>query len=220
MTSAPTPQIRKRPSVSRKQIIWLVVILVALVALSRGVKVVGIDSAAAANPKAFSAAEFGKSEFPKVVEGIKKRAVPATTLAEALKANSADATKKYGVAEPGGLGPEFCVSFTGMVGTGTSGVYDVKVEGVPSSLVIRVQTGPAINGTDLRDATGTISFGQFTNQIDYQNAGSALNDQLKQQVLASIDTTNLKGKTISVIGAFQLINPNGWLVTPVELTVR
>jgi len=220
VTSAPTPQIRKRPGVSRKQIIWLVVILVALVALSRGVKVVGIDSAAAANPKAFSAAEFGASEFPKVVEGIKKRAVPATTLADALKANVADATTKYGIAEPGGLGPEFCVSFTGVVGTGTSGVYDVKVEGVPSSLVIRVQTGPAINGTDLRDATGTISFGQFTNQIDYQNAGSALNDQLKQQVLANVDTTNFKGKTISVVGAFQLINPNGWLVTPVELTVQ
>jgi predicted lipoprotein len=94
------------------------------------------------------------------------------------------------------------------------------VAGVPSDLLIRVQTGPAINGTDLRDATGTISFGQFSNQIAYQNAGSALNDKLKQQVLSKIGTASLTGKTISVVGAFQLINPKGWLVTPATLSVQ
>jgi predicted lipoprotein len=30
----------------------------------------------------------------------------------------------------------------------------------------------------------------------------------------------LTGKTISVVGVFQLINPNGWLVTPVKLDVK
>jgi predicted lipoprotein len=94
------------------------------------------------------------------------------------------------------------------------------VAGVPADLLIRVQTGPAINGTDLRDATGTITFGQFTNQIAYQNAASALNDQLKQKVLSKIGTSKLTGKTISVVGAFQLINPKGWLVTPATLSVQ
>ena len=42
-----------------------------------------------------------------------------------------------------------------------------------------MQTGPAINGTDLRDAPGEIKFGQFTNQIEYQNAGAALNNAMK-----------------------------------------
>jgi predicted lipoprotein len=83
-----------------------------------------------------------------------------------------------------------------------------------------VQTGPAINGTDLRDATGTITFEQFTNQIDYQNAGSALNKEMKAQVLSKIDNGNLTGKTLSVVGVFQLINPNSWLVTPVRLDVQ
>ena len=91
---------------------------------------------------------------------------------------------------------------------------------MPSTLVVRVQTGPAINGTDLRDATGTIAFGQFVNQIDYQNAGSALNKEMKKQVLSKIDTATLTGKTISVVGAFKLINPNNWLVTPVKLDVQ
>jgi predicted lipoprotein len=220
MTGASVPSVRKAPAVSRKQLIWLAVIVVALAALSRGVKVVGINSAAAANPKAFSAADFGKSQFPKVQAAIQKRAVPAKTLAAALAANSAEAIRKYGVPFPGGVGPEMPVSFTGVVGAGTDGIYTVKVAGVPSDLLIRVQTGPAINGTDLRDATGTITFGQFTNQIAYQNAASALNDQLKQKVLSKIGTSSLTGKTISVGGAFQLINPKGWLVTPATLSVQ
>jgi predicted lipoprotein len=80
--------------------------------------------------------------------------------------------------------------------------------------------GPAINGTAVRDATGQISFGQFTNQIDYQNAGSALNDEIKKNVLAKIDTKNLTGKTISIVGAFQYVVPNSWLITPVKVDVQ
>ena len=100
------------------------------------------------------------------------------------------------------------------------GVYTINVPGVSPAVTVRVQTGPAINGTDVRDATGTISFGQFTNQIDYQNAGSALNNEVKSRVLAKVDTAKLTGKTVSVVGAFQLVVPNSWLITPVKLQVQ
>ncbi len=87
------------------------------------------------------------------------------------------------------------------------------------AIQVRVQTGPAIMGTDLRDATGTIAFGQFTNQIEYQNAGSALNKQMKNDVLSKVDTTNLTGKTVSVVGVFQLTDPTtGW--SPPSLEVK
>ena len=46
---------------------------------------------------------------------------------------------------------------------------------------------------------------------------AALNEELKAQVLADIDTTALQGKTITVTGAFTLINPASWLVTPTEI---
>ncbi len=125
---------------------------------------------------------------------------------------------QYGVAA--GVGPEMPVKFTGVAGKEDSGVYEVGVEGVPNTTTIRVQTGPAIMGTDLRDGTGTISFGQFTNQIEYQNAGSALNKEMKKQVLSKVDTGNLTGKTISVVGVFQLTDPANWLVTPVKMEVK
>ena len=43
---------------------------------------------------------------------------------------------------------------------------------------------------------------------------------MKEAVLAGIDTRALTGKTISVVGAFTLVNPKNWLVTPVEIAVQ
>jgi predicted lipoprotein len=182
-------------------------------------KIVAIGSPEAMQPDAFSPEAFGAAEFPKVKAGIEARAVEAQVLAEALAADKAAATKQYGM--PNGTGGQvFSVKFTGVAGEVKSGVYDVAVTGIPAEIGIRVQTGPAINGTDLRDATGTIKFGNFVNQIEYQNAGSALNKEMKKEILEQVDTANLKGKTITVTGAFKLINPKKWLVTPVRLEVQ
>ena len=112
------------------------------------------------------------------------------------------------------------VRLTGVAGENKSGVYDLKVEGVPDQIHIRVQTGPAINGTDLRDAPGDIKFGQFKNQIEYQDAGSGINRAMKKAVLDPIDTTNLTGKTLETVGAFRLINPKNWVITPVKVAVK
>ena len=218
MTPTSQPISRRIRMRMPKRVIWAALVVGALACLSLGVKVVDINSADAVGTHSFSAAAYGKSEFPRVQAAIEKRAVPAATLAAAIAANPADAGKQYGV-DAGGV-PEMCVMFTGVAGTDANGVYTMTVPGLPADISIRVQTGPAINGTDLRDAPGTITFGQFTNQIDYQNAAAALNDQLKQQVLSKVDAAHLTGKTVSVVGAFQLINPKGWLVTPVKLSVQ
>jgi predicted lipoprotein len=94
------------------------------------------------------------------------------------------------------------------------------VEGIPEDLLIRVQFGPAINGTEVRDATGTIAFGDFTNQIEYQDAGSALNNQVKEHVFGDLDRDSLPGQTVSVVGVFRLVNPASWFVTPVRLEIE
>jgi predicted lipoprotein len=192
--------------------------LILVAAMAFDTKIVKIGSPADAPHDVFSAAEFGKATFPKIQAAIEQRAVSAVTVAAAIAKDQAAAGKQYGV--EAGSGPEISVSFTGVAGKQDSGIYAVQVDGAPDTLLIRVQTGPAINGTDLRDATGTIAFGQFTNQIDYQNAGSALNKEMKSQVLSKIDAGKLTGKTISVVGTFKLVNPKSWLVTPVKLDVQ
>lgn len=212
-----SPANRGRLTPTAKRSIWVGALVVLLVAMGFGTKVVDSGSAAGSGPQAFSAAAWGKQNFPKVQAAIDKRAVDASTLAAAVAKSQTAAGKKYGV--DAGTAPEISVRFTGVAGKGAAGIYPVTVPGLPKDLLIRVQTGPAINGTDLRDAPGTIKFGDFTNQIDYQDAASALNTQLKKQVLSKLDTAHLTGKKVTVVGAFQLINPKGWLVTPAKMSV-
>ncbi|WP_031356737.1 DUF2291 family protein [Caballeronia sordidicola] len=213
-----TPSMNRRSKRSVRAAIAAVLVVILLVAMAFSTKVVKIGSAGDAQVKTFDPAAYGEAQFPKTQAAIDGRAVSADTLAAAIAKDQDAAGKQYGVA--GGIGPEISVKFTGVAGSEDAGIYTLKVPNVPDSVVIRVQTGPAINGTDLRDATGTIGFEQFTNQIDYQNAGYAINTAMKKAVLSKVDAAKLTGKTISVVGVFQLINPNGWLVTPVKLDVK
>jgi predicted lipoprotein len=194
------------------------VAVVVLAGIVYDTKVVRIGSAQDEARKVFSADAFGQEQFPRIQEFVVKGAPDAQTLAAAVLADKAGAIKKYGTeSSTGAIVP---VKLTGVLGESRSGVYDVKVEGVPDEIHIRVQTGPAINGTDLRDAPGDIKFGQFKNQIEFQDAGSGINRAMKKAVLDPIDTANLSGKTIELVGVFRLINPKNWLITPVKVTVK
>jgi predicted lipoprotein len=193
-------------------------LLVLLVGAALDTRVVRIGSDQDQRAVAFSAETWGKKNFTTLQAAIESAAVDAPLLASSITADKAAAGEKYG--KPGSVGPIFPVKFSGVVGELRAGLATVAVAGLPEGLVVRVQTGPAVNGTDVRDATGTISFGQFTNQIEYQDAGAALNDQIKAQVLGNLDRDSLSGKTIEVVGVFQLINPTGWLVTPVRMGVQ
>jgi predicted lipoprotein len=166
----------------------------------------------------FSPEAYGAEQFPLIKQDVETRAADAVELSAAIAADRKAAGEKYGVATS--VGPVVPVKFTGVVGERKANYNVVAVEGLPAELTVRVQTGPALNGTDLRDATGQIEFGQFKNQIEYQDAGSAINNEVKKVVLDGIDPAGLSGKTVTVIGVFKLINPKSWIVTPVRLDVQ
>ncbi|MGP5141355.1 DUF2291 family protein [Vreelandella alkaliphila] len=165
----------------------------------------------------FSQQRFGEENFPSIQEYIQANAISAEELAAEVLEDAGAAGQAYGVAA--GIGHIVPVTMTGVAEAGQSGIYSLDIEGVPDDITIRVQTGPVINGTTLRDATGDIAFGNFTNQIEYQDAGAALNEEMKRQVLEGISELDLTGKTLEVVGAFMLLNPSHWLVTPVQLNV-
>lgn len=216
--SSPQTAFRRpsRPSLRALVIGAGVAALVVVMALDTTVVVIGSEQDVQEDE--FNPQQFGRAEFPRIRDYVIENAVDAETLAAAIEEDQAAAGEQYGVG--GGIGPVVPVHFTGTAGEATAGVYTVDVPGIPDEITVRVQTGPAINGTDLRDATGDIEFGQFQNQIEYQDAGAAINDAMKAEVLADIDTEALGGKTISVTGVFKLINPNNWMVTPVRMSVE
>ena len=208
---------RKKLSAGARRGLWIGVVVVVLARVVLGTRVGSDDDPLVQQTAEFDAATFGGEHFPEVQDAVADRAVDATVVAEAIAADPAAAAEEYAVPSSGG--PVYAVTFTGVVGEGQSGIYPVVVEGMPADVLVRVQTGPAINGTDLRDATGEITFGQFTNQIDYQDAAAALNEELKREVLAGIDTAALAGRTVTVTGVFTSINPASWLVTPTRIDV-
>lgn len=208
--------VSSRPKSYRWIGIAAVVVLVAAMALDT--TVVRIGSENDVREQKFSPATFGAEQFPLIRQSVETRAVDAVELATAITADKKTAGEKYGVKTT--TGPVLPVKLTGVFGERKANYNVVAVEGLPAEITVRIQTGPALNGTDLRDATGEIQFGQFRNQIEYQDAGSAVNNEVKKAVLAGIDPAALTGKTVSVVGVFRLVNPKNWIVTPVRIEVK
>jgi predicted lipoprotein len=218
MSTVAEPKSLHTPLLTRRRIAAALVAVIVIGAMAFDTRVVRIGSEHDVRADVFSPEAFGAENFPKIRDSVESRAVDAAELGAAIAADKAAAGTKYGIATS--TGPVIPVKFTGTVGERKSSTNTIIVPGLPDGTVVRVQTGPAINGTDLRDATGEIEFGQFTNQIEYQNAGSALNNAMKAEALAGIDPATLDGKTVEVVGVFKLINPKNWLVTPVRVTVK
>lgn len=218
MTTA-TARTAPRPTPRLKRIATAAAVVLVVLAMVLSTKFVPRGSALDQTTKAFSASAFGKAQFPKVQGFVNSKAVDAATLAAAIQADPAAAGKKYGVPAEGGVGVIIPVSFTATVGeVANTGYTPVTVQGLTGPGVA-VQFGPPINGTDLRDSTGKYRLGSFENQIQYQDAASALNNELKK-VLAKAGAPNLGGKTVQIEGVFNLVNPAQWNVTPATLKVQ
>lgn len=220
MNSKTTPAasaIRVRARPRRAVLIAGICAVIVIGAIALDTRVVRIGSELDAREQAFSPDSYGNKTFPRIRQWIEAHAVEATVLGPEVIADKAAAASKYGT--KGSIGAIIPLHLTGTIGAGKSGIHDVTVPNLPAGIKVRIQTG-AINGTVLRDAPGDIRFGQFTNQIAYQNAASGINRAMKTAVLAPIDTGKLAGRTVDLTGAFRLINPRNWLITPVRMRVK
>lgn len=211
-----------RPATPRRRVsarvagIVLAIVVVAAMAADTTYKKPGEVSATGA--KEFDPAKYGAETFPKVAAAVEKGAVPIATLVKAIGKDPEAAGERYGKRQ--GSSPyNFSTTGEGVAGKPTNGLLPVKIAGVPKTTQVSVQIGPAINGTALRDVVGTIDFGQFTNQVEYAGAATALNTQVKQRVLKPVDGASLTGKRVSFTGAFTFLAPTVVTVTPVKLEV-
>jgi predicted lipoprotein len=165
---------------------------------------------------AFEPDRYGRETYPKAVATIEQEAQPLPKLAAALREDPDAAGEQFG--HRAGNSPyAFPVRGEGVAGKPKDGVLPVKVKGVPKDTTVSLQIGPALAGTAVRDAVGFISFGQFVNQVEYADAATALNTQVKEQVLKDLDATSLEGKRIRFLGAFAYLAPTAMTITPVQL---
>lgn len=195
-------------------------ILVLLILMFFSTKILTGSQATDAAPGSFSPQSYAQEKYEsEIAPDIEKRATDLATVSAALKADPAAAAKQYGVVS-GSSPAVYSVKLTGVAGKAdANGQVPVKVAGFPEDIKVLVQMGPAVNGTAIRDATGQVDFTAFKNQIDYQNVGAELNNQVKKLVLANVDKASLEGKTVAVTGAFPLINPAAYIITPIKVEV-
>jgi predicted lipoprotein len=207
-----------RRSRVRPGLIALGLAIVVIVVAAFNVTVVSIDDVNAGAGDTFDPAAFAEEEFSStIVPAIEEEAIDLPTLLADLAAGADEAD--FGNTSGASSAYAFPVTFTAVAGELAGPVLGLTVDGVPAETTVQLQVGPALNGTAMRDVTGEISFNSFVNQLEYQNVATELNNQVREQVLSTVDPASLPGKTLEITGAFLRVNPALVSVVPVKIEV-
>ncbi|MCJ9694662.1 DUF2291 domain-containing protein [Rhizobium sp. PRIMUS64] len=142
-----------------------------------------------------------------------------------LSASSPDAAgEKYGNPRKQSSSPwTYAVKITGKViaadTASRAATLDVDADG-DGKADAKIQIGPALRGTALRDTLDFVNFNEFKNQIEWAQFGKAFNEKANAAFLSAVPRDGLVGKTVTAIGAFPLPKSGELpLVTPSELKV-
>lgn len=159
----------------------------------------------------------------KVLPYLETRAGPFAEVKKAAEADPAAAGAKYGNVRKQANSPwTYVVAIEGrIVASNTesrAATIDVDVDN-DGKADARVQIGPAIRGTALRDALDFVDFNSFTNQIDYAQFGKAFNTHVNDTVLSGLPREGLDGRSVKVLGAYPARGGDLPLVTPARVEI-
>ena len=143
----------------------------------------------------------------------------------AIDVNADEAGKKYGYREKQGSGPWTVLArVEGTIVAANiesrAATIDVDVDG-DAKADATIQIGPVLRGTSIRDSLDFVNFNDFTNQIDFAQFGKAFNTYAIENVLKPFARENLVGKSVSLLGAYQIPQPGQVpLVTPIRIEAK
>jgi predicted lipoprotein len=196
--------------------IGVTVLVVAAIALDTTYRDADAPLPTAGGRPAFDRDTYGRENFPRIAELIEQQAVLLPRLLGDLRSDQDAASEQHGHRE-GNAPFTFPVTGEAVAGKADGNVLPITVKGVPRNVDVSILIGPALPGTAVRDATGEISFGQFVNQVEFADAATALNNEVKKRVLADVDPASLEGERVRVTGAFSYLAPGVITITPVRL---
>ena len=113
---------------------------------------------------------------------------------------------------------------------GTGKVAEINTESAAGTAIVEIpglsekvalQIGPVARGTALRDATGLVSFNQFSNQLDYADVSKEMNSRALKTAFSAAPAASLAGKTVTFYGAFTFDShsKSPVLITPVKISL-
>jgi predicted lipoprotein len=225
LSQAP-PRIQARRKARRRLAVLAVVVLLAILLILKppfvvrplpGHAVPGSGS----QPAQTAAARFVDPIWTtKVLPTIQEKAQDIAKILPEIRADPNGAGQKYGRREA--TNPyNYMIKGTGKVvelhTESQAGTAIVEIPGLAEKVALQI--GPVIRGTALRDATGIVSFNQFTNQLDYADVSKEMNHRALQTALGNVDPASLAGKTATFFGAFTF-DPHSKapvLITPVKI---
>lgn len=205
-----------------------IVTLVCLLSVAgcKLVKTPSAEEAALAKNGGFDPAKMAAETWDtKVIPYFEKKALPLADILPAVIADANAAGAKYGHREKESSGPfTFETKLEGKITaaetTSRSGFVDVDTDG-NGTADARVQIGPAVKGTAIRDALDYLTFSEFKNQIEWAQFGKAYNVYVNGQTLTKLSRDALVGKTIKATGAFPTPSAGELpLVTPVLISIE
>jgi predicted lipoprotein len=168
----------------------------------------------------FDAATYVESLWVEDVPAALEQAVDLRDFLPAVTADPEAAGVRWGRRE--GAGPSHViVKGSGRVldvdVSSRTGIASVEVELPGGTDQVRLQIGPVLQGTSIRDALPSVSFDQFVNQIQYADVANALNARVEREQLASLEREALGGRRVRFVGMTALGEDPLLTVTPVRL---
>ncbi|TCN29530.1 DUF2291 family protein [Sinorhizobium americanum] len=160
----------------------------------------------------------------KVVPYFDRKAGPFSEVAALAASNLEAAGAKYGHKEKQGNAPwTFAARLSGTIvkaeTKSRSAYVEVDADG-DGKADARVQIGPAIRGTAIRDSLDFVNFNEFKNQIEWAQYGKAFNTLVNGLVLEKLPRDQLVGKKLDAVGAYPAPTKGQLpLFVPVQLTV-
>ena len=162
----------------------------------------------------------------KVIPYFKSNAIDLSQLLSIYNTDQEKAGKNHGYREKAEGSPwNFKVKGTGKIikakTTSKAATMEIDLAPEDSKKDAIIQIGPVIKGTAIRDTLDFITFGMFTNQIEFAQLSNALNKKAYDTVLSQFDRNTIIGKTIYFEGAFtQVPYSSKILITPVKLEIK
>jgi predicted lipoprotein len=157
----------------------------------------------------------------KVLPTIQEKAQEIAKILPEIRADPESAGQKYGRREA--TNPyNYMVKGTGQVAEvhnqSQAGTAIMEIPGLNEKVALQI--GPVVRGTALRDATGIVSFNQFSNQLDYADVSKEMNLRALKTAFSGLDPVSLAGKTVTFFGAmtFDPHSKSLVLITPVKIT--
>ncbi|MGA9595909.1 MAG: DUF2291 family protein [Acidimicrobiia bacterium] len=208
-----------RSSFTLKRALFGFGILVVLILMVANTTFLNAAESAEANGPVFTAEAYAAEKFPEIAGLIEQNAIDVTTLAAAVDADPDAAGAQYGVSLGAGRFA-YAVKATAKVLEVDENWMILDPAGLPPGADLRIPLGPALTGTPVRDATGTIAFGDFHDQTDYQSVANQFKLIITHDILEPLDLQSLAGKTVTVVGAMVAGVPaNAYYIQPVALEV-